>query len=81
LPRFGHGVTQRQVEGVRWIGDGCLDGVMVEETGPSRSRLVPSQLWISPRSELRLPVAVLAVTKSMGDARGHVVSGGSLSER
>ena len=32
---------RRQVEGVRWIGDGCPDGVMVEETGRSRSRLVP----------------------------------------
>jgi hypothetical protein len=27
------------------------------------------------------PITVLAVTKSMGDARGHVISGGSLSER
>jgi len=39
-PRLGDGVTRRQVEGVRWIGDGCPDGVMVE-TGRSRSRLVP----------------------------------------
>jgi hypothetical protein len=43
--------------------------------------LTKSRSKVTHESELRLPVTVLAVTKSMGDARGHVVSDGSLSER